>query len=76
MLLWSCQGRGVEMVVRLGLYFGGLAVDYATGQAESTDRVRYRAAQLRCAPMHLGACCDDPRRAELCGRAADPGPLL
>ena len=37
------------MVVRLGLYFGGLAVDYATGQAEATGRVRYRAAQLRCA---------------------------
>ena len=40
------------MVVRLGLYFGGLAVDYATGQAESTGRVRYRAAQLRCPLAH------------------------
>jgi len=37
------------MVLRLGLYFGGLAVDYVTGQADSVNRVQYRAAQLRCA---------------------------
>ena len=36
------------MVLRLGLYFGGLAVDYVTGQANSVKRVQYRAAQLRC----------------------------
>ena len=36
------------MVLRLGLYFGGLAVDYVTGQANSVNRVQYRAAQLRC----------------------------
>ena len=47
------QGRGFEMVLRLGLYFGGLAVDYVTGQADSVDRVQYRAAQLRRASIRL-----------------------
>lgn len=56
MVVCCVQGRGFEMVVRLGLYFGGLAVDYVTGQADTTDRVQYRAAQLRCA-RYLGHPC-------------------
>ena len=48
MMVRCGQGRGFEMVFRLGLYFGGLAVDYVTGQADSVNRVQYRAAQLRC----------------------------
>ena len=37
------------MIIRLGLYFGGLAVDYISGEAETQARVQLRAGQLRCA---------------------------
>ena len=38
----------MEMVVRLGLYFGGLALGCrAAGTADTEERVRFRAAQLR-----------------------------
>ena len=40
--------RAVEMAVRLGLFFGSLAFDKASGTGETKERVRYRAAQLRC----------------------------
>ena len=39
--------RAVEMAVRLGLFFGSLAFDKASGTGETKERVRYRAAQLR-----------------------------
>ena len=42
------QGRGFEIIFRLGLYFGGLAIDYLSGEVDSTEQVKFRAAQLRC----------------------------
>lgn len=40
----------MEMIIRLGLYFGGLALDYLSGEAETPARVKMRAGQLRRAP--------------------------
>ena len=40
----------MEMIIRLGLYFGGLALDYISGEAETPARVQLRAGQLRHAP--------------------------
>jgi predicted unusual protein kinase regulating ubiquinone biosynthesis (AarF/ABC1/UbiB family) len=65
------QARWVEIVVRLGLYFSGLAFDAATGTADTRDRVRFRAAQLRQTLTALGpsfikagqVCAAPPRRA-------------
>ena len=47
--------RAVEMFARLGLFFGSLFFDRLSGAADSTARVRYRAAQLRCA--YASPCC-------------------
>ena len=38
--------RTLEMLVRLGLFFGGLSFDNLMGH-DGTERVKYRAMQLR-----------------------------
>jgi hypothetical protein len=43
----------MEMAIRLGLFFGGLVLDRASGKAENKEAVCYRAAQLRCASVQL-----------------------
>ena len=47
--------RAVEMFTSLGWFFGSLFFDRLSGAADSSSRVRYRAAQLRClssSPSH------------------------
>lgn len=46
--------RAAEMALRLGWFFGSLALDRASGADDNSDRVRYRAAQLRCAQAPWG----------------------
>ena len=41
--------RAVEMISSLGWFFGSLFFDQLSGAADNSTRVRYRAAQLRCA---------------------------
>ena len=51
--------RFVEMFSSLGWFFGSLFFDQLSGAADNSSRVRYRAAQLRCAHslcIHPYAC--------------------
>ncbi len=41
------QGRALNIVVRLGTYFGCLAYDRVTGNEDTPATVRLRASQLR-----------------------------
>lgn len=53
---WGIVQRAAQMTFGIGRVFALLALDKLTGQNNNRDRVRLRAAQLRCAPA--GHSCD------------------